>query len=156
MKYFTVILTVILLPISVCSCFNGYRSDLSCAELGEAISAAVPLDSGYFCQNVGYLGYYFPDFSGDAALFKASSNSSENEFGILRSDRTGETRTLCERYIERQRAEYLSAKGTYTPEEYEKYKNAAVFTCGNYVIYTIMTPEDSEKALTAVRNMLSN
>ena len=69
---------------------------------------------------------------------------------------SADARTLCERYIERQRSEYLSAKGNYTPQEYEKYKNAAVYTCGNYVIFTIMTPEDSAKLLTEARAALSD
>ena len=44
----------------------------------------------------------------------------------------------------------------YTPQEYEKYKNAAVYTCGNYVIYTIMTPEDSASLLSGIRAILTD
>ena len=40
--------------------------------------------------------------------------------------------------------------------EYEKYKNAAVYTCGNYVIYTIMTPEDSASLLSGIRAILTD
>lgn len=156
MKAYIIILLVLLLPLTVCACAGDYRSDLGCSELGERISASVPLDSGYFMQSESYLNYYFPDFEGDAALFKSASNSSENEFGIFRNTDKADARALCERYIERQRNEYLSAKGNYTPDEYEKYRKAAVYTCGNYVIFTIMTPEDSARLLSEARAVLSD
>lgn len=156
MKAYIIILLVLLLPLTVCACAGGFRNDLGCSELGERLSSSVPLDGGYFMQSAGYLNYYFPDFEGDAALFKSASNSSENEFGIFRNTGKADARILCERYIERQRSEYLSAKGNYTPQEYEKYKNAAVYTCGNYVIFTIMTPSDSARLLAEARAALSD
>ena len=155
MKAYIIILLVLLLPLTVCACAGDFRSDLGCSELGARLTSSVPLDGGYFMQSESYLNYYFPDFEGDAALFKSSSNSSENEFGIFRNTGKADARALCERYIERQRNEYLSAKGNYTPDEYEKYRKAAVYTCGNYVIFTIMTPEDSAKLMTEARAVLS-
>lgn len=156
MKVYVIILLILLTPLTLCACAGGYRSDIGCAELGERIASSVPLDGGYFMQSENYLHYYFPEFEGDAAMFKSASNSSENEFGIFKSSGNANARALCERYIERQRSEYLSAKGNYTPQEYEKYKNAAVYTCGNYVIYTIMTPEDSASLLSGIRAILTD
>ena len=106
-----------------------------------------------------YFNYYF-DAEGviDWSVVRSKSQSSENEIGILVSepDKVGTVQKCCMEYIDEQRSSYLEAKAAYTPEEYEKYRDAEVLVYGNCVVYFILGSEDRAAAISAVESCLSD
>ena len=154
MRFFAMFTALILLLGTFVACTQE-SIDLSIDEIASEIESAVPLEDGYHKVSEQYFSYYFKDDNGntlnvsDWVIYKSSSQSSENEFGILSasSNNVSTVKSACENYIEKQRETYLEAKAAYTPEEYEKYANAKIKVYGNTVIYFIMTKEDSSSAI---------
>ena len=159
MKMFFRFVCVFLSFISIAfcvSCSNGNNViSVSVTEISMAISAAVPLDEGYYSASDSYCKYYFKDENGGALLGnivgaenwtvqKSKSQSSENEFGIFITDKksVSTVKSVCEKYIETRKNAYMDAKAAYSPDEYEKFRDAEVFVSENYVMYFIMTKSD--------------
>ena len=167
MKLFFRFLCIFLSFISIVfcvSCSNGNEGiSVSVTELSEAISSAAPLDEGYYSASDSYCKYYFKDENGGTLLGnivgtenwtvqKSKSQSSENEFGIFITDKksVSTVKLVCEKYIETRRKAYMDAKAAYSPEEYEKFRDAEVFVTENYVIYLIMKKSDVNAAKASV------
>ena len=129
--------------------------EISKEEIAEAVKSSVPLDDGYYQASEQYFKYYFKDDSGNALvvsdwdIYRSNSQSSENEFGIIiaADGDVNKVKSACENYIKTQRESYLEAKAAYSPEEYEKYRDAKIEVYGNTVVYFIMTKEDSELSI---------
>lgn len=154
------ILTVLSILLIFPSC-SEKSLELSIDEIAKEIEAVIPLESGYYGASEQYFTYYFKDNDGnslkvhDWAVYRSSSQSSENEFGIITAE-NGEVsavKSACEKYIETQRESYLESKAAYSPQEYEKYRDAKIQVYGNTVIYFIMTKEDSELAINKIENL---
>lgn len=160
MKNMTILFAIlILIWLSAVSCSNTQKTDKSADELMSAVLAAVPLEAGYYTVSEAYFDYYF-DAEGvlDWSVVRSKSQSSENEIGVLvaESGRLEEVRSRCSQYLEEQRIAYLEAKAAYTPEEYEKYRDAEVLVYGNCVVYFILGNKDRASAISAVETCLSD
>ncbi len=140
---------------------------ISVSSVSTAISSAVPLEGGYYSASDSYCKYYFKDDDGSAivgntvntenwTVQKSKSQSSENEFGIFITDKksVGEVKSVCEKYIEIRKNAYMDAKAAYSPEEYEKFRDAEVFVSGSCVIYFIMKKSDINIAKKSVSALL--
>ena len=154
MKVVSILSSVLLIFLIFPSC-AGKSLELSNEEIANEIKSAVPLDEGYYQASEKYFAYYFKDDKGnslkvsDWAIYRSNSQSSENEFGIIttRVNNVDSIKSACQNYIETRRKAYLEAKAAYSPEEYEKYRDAKVEVYGNTVVYFIMTKEDSELSI---------
>ena len=160
MKNITMLFAVlVLICLSAVSCSRMQVTEKSSAELMNAALEAVRLDGGYYTVSEAYFNYYF-DAEGviDWNVVRSKSQSSENEIGILVSepDKVGTVQKCCMEYIDEQRSSYLEAKAAYTPEEYEKYRDAEVLVYGNCVVYFILGSEDRAAAISAVESCLSD
>ena len=160
MKNMTMLFAVlILICLSAVSCSTPKATDKSAAALMEATVGAVPLDAGYYAVSDAYFNYYFEsDGVLEWSVVRSKSQSSENEIGIVIAEpgRVGEVERSCREYLEEQRRAYLEAKAAYTPEEYEKYRDAEVLVYGNCVVYFILGTEERAAAISAVESCLSN
>jgi hypothetical protein len=136
-------------------------------ELATLISSSVSLDEGYYSASESYCKYYFKDKDGRSLLGeiigeenwtvqKSKSQSSENEFGIfIANDKNiSDVKNACENYIETRKKSYLESKASYSPDEYEKFRDAEVFVSENYVIYLIMKKSDINIAKDSLSKLL--
>ena len=154
-RFVSVFISVIISVFFASCADQSVKSPVSVTELSLAISSAVPLDDGYYTASESYCKYYFRDESGTSLLGgivgpenftvqKSKSQSSENEFGIFITDfqKTKALKSICEKYIETRKKAYMEAKAAYSPEEFEKFRDAEVFVYDVYVIYFIMNRSD--------------
>ena len=167
LRFVSIFIAVIFIALSVsCTNKNGNIA-VSVSELSTAIASAVPLDEGYYSASDSYCKYYFKDENGNALLGdlvslknwtvqKSKSQSSENEFGVFITEQKNvETvKSACEKYIETRKNAYMESKAAYSPEEYEKFRDAEVFVYENCVIYFIMKNSDVNIAKKSVSALL--
>lgn len=155
------ILLLIIASLMLFSSCGEKELSMTANEMAEIIEKSVPIKEGYYNPSEQYFSYYFKDTSGNALnvsdfiICRSKSQSSENEFGIIvaKSGNVNEIKKSCERYLEIKREAYLEAKASYSPDEYEKYRDAGVYVYGNTVIYLILTKNDAELVLNLLNDV---
>lgn len=154
-KSLLIILVLSLFCITSCVA-NVENSWISVEELATEIESSVPLPEGYYRVSKAYFDYYFPDVSvNEWVICRSSSQSSENEFGIIfTSDNISKVQLSCEEYLKSQLNSYMASKASYSPSEYEKYRDSSVKVIGNYVIYAIMTVSDQKIIFSSAESMI--
>ena len=166
-RFFAVFVSAVFFVLFASCANEKANASVSVSELSVAISSAVPLDEGYYSASDSYCKYYFKDENG-TTLFgnsfaadtwtvqKSKSQSSENEFGIFITDQKNiyTVKSACEKYIETRKNAYMESKAAYSPEEYEKFRDAEVLASKNCVIYFIMNKADVNIAKEAVSSLL--
>lgn len=137
------------------SCSNAVQT-VSVHDVSEKIKETVPLENGYYEASTAYFDYFFPDVNVEEWIIcRSSSQDSENEFGILKVKKdVSQALSACENYLDEQLKSYIDSKASYSPKEYEKFRDATVRQFGNYIVYTIMTKNDSGKVFDAVKGLL--
>ena len=166
-RFISVFVSVIFVIFSLSCANNSEPVSVSISELSSAISSAVPLDEGYYSASDSYFKYYFKDDNGNTLLNsvvdtekwvvrKSKSQASENEFGIFITEKKniGTVKSVCEKYIETRKNAYMEAKSAYSPEEYEKFRDAEVFVSKNCVIYFIMKKSDVNLAKESIYSLI--
>ncbi len=157
------LITVLLLGLVACS--EPYKIDKTAAELSESVISAVPLPSGYYKPSDAYFEYYFSEqdenvdinsLVSDWCIMKSSSQSSENEIGVLiaKDGCLEQVKEACLEYLDERREAYLESKAAYSPEEYEKYRDAEQLVRGNCVFYLILDSDDCTIAKKAIDTVL--
>lgn len=157
-KHLSLILLILLFFTASCSTTAPASASVSIQDLATEIESAVPLPDGYYRVSNAYFNYYFPDVTADEwVICRSSSQSSENEFGIISaSGNAAQVKSACENYLKAQLDSYMASKASYSPSEYEKYRDASVKVFGNYVIYAIMTMSDQKSAFSSAESMIYN
>lgn len=143
----------------LCSCRKiKYKSDISCKELTDIIETAN--EKEYQSYDGDYIEYILEDTSycNDHSIIYSSEVNDIDELGILKANSENDAKTLYGMLIdyitdakEGQRAFIAS----YAPNELPKLDSARVERFGCYIIYSIATPEDSEKAISAITTALA-
>ncbi len=162
---FLKLFAIALLIFALSSCSESVAIDMTASELTDAATTAVPLSSGYYQPSDAYFNYYFSEDGHnitadslvlDWSIMKSSSQASENEIGVLvaKDGCIEQVKEVCREYLEERREAYLEAKASYSPGEYEKYRDAEYFTQGNYVIYMILDSPDRLAVRSAIEDML--
>ncbi len=131
---------------------------IDACSIGRVIQEAVPINFGYVDNTDYYSGSYFSYLKGidDCYIATSAESTNFNEFGIFRLHTKADVKMAkkeLQAYLERRKAEFENGV-IYNTEEYPKFQNASVFSVGNYVCYTILTPNDVKKASSAVKNMI--
>lgn len=136
------------------------KDDVAISALTAAAKGQIPNDNGYVSVDSDYFEFNFealPTFK-EADIFIASDSSANlNEVGIFHFSSTEDAKSG-----EQSIKNYLVAKDesfrnsiNYTPDEYPKIENAKTKVIGNYVVYTILTAEDSAKVIDAIEAQLA-
>ncbi len=136
------------------------KDDVAISKLADAAKGQIPNDEGYVSVDSDYFEFNFealPAFK-EADIFIASNSSANlNEVGIFHFS-SAEDAKSGEQSIKN----YLVSKDesfrnsiNYTPDEYPKIENAKTKVIGNYVVYTILTTEDSAKVIDAIEAQLA-
>lgn len=161
-KRFVSALLALLLSLSLTACGSkksDYRDDVSAASLSDTVSAIIPVESGYDLSDDDFLTYHFEGNTAidDYVIAASSASSDVNEYGILHvndPDKVEEIRRLADVYLTVQRDFLSSFLNTYNAAEMDKLDQMSVKVFGNYVVYTILSKEDTAAVHEAVEEAL--
>ena len=162
----------ILLPVALlltallvgCGSVSTYASDISAADVARAALNALEGEDAYLDGTDAYYGYYFEDrqehaLINDRVMMYQKNETNVNEICVFRTaspkdaDRVEDA---VEDYIEEQEDYLEGFAKNYSPEDMKKIENADVETVGCYVIGFILSPQDEQTALRAVRDLLKS
>ena len=161
-RTFTLILaTLLVFSLVACGGKSAYRDDVSVESLSATVEALIPAEGGYDLSGEDFLKYYF-DFDGDHTIdqyvIAASAASSDvNEYGILHVSDPKQVETvaeLAEVYLSNQRNFLSTFLNTYNAAEMAKLESMEVRVFGNYIVYTILSVEDTAAVMGAVEKAL--
>lgn len=135
----------------------------SATDIADTVESVIFLEEGYHSVTDKYFDYYFKDngnsVRGDVVEFiirASNSQSSENEFGVIKAanGKAQNVENACRNYLESRKAAYLDAKAAYSPDEYEKYKDARIIRFGDTIVYFILSAKDAKKAESSLNELL--
>ena len=150
------------LPLAACGKTVAYRDDVSVDELSAAVAALIPVEGGYDMSGEDFLKFYF-DFDHrhtiDGYAIAASAASSDvNEYGIIHlsdPEQVATVEELAQVYVENQRDFLSTFLNTYNAAEMAKLDEMQVRVFGNYVVYTILSANDTAAVMNAIEEKLT-
>lgn len=158
MKRVLILLLALVTCFSFVGCSKKYVTDVSALKISEALQRSIITDKGYkepsenfLSINIGVPEHYITDFR----IVVASDEENRNEIGVFRSPSQSDAKELakyCQRYINNVKANYDLG---HDPDEDAKVENATVHIFGIYVVYTILSPEDTDYALIVIDNLIA-
>lgn len=156
----TLTLLVLLMLVAAVSCGAGYKDDVKAATLSASALEKIPVEGGYSNADADFIEFTFPacaEYADDYAIAYASNTSANiNEVGVLHAANTEDAGKLFDatkQYLADRKDAWMNAIN-YTPDEHPKMENAVCRQYGNYVVYTILTNEDSSAVLDVIEGQL--
>lgn len=159
MKKFVFFLPFLLLSSLFLSYCATALSFPSAKDVSEVIRKAVPTEFGYLDNTEYYMQYYFSDLSyvDDSCIVICAESSNFNEFGVFHVKDPSDTK-LCEKQVKSylsEAKERFKSGVIYDIDQYPKFENAKIVTIGSYVIYTILDPSESKRAIEEIKKTLA-
>lgn len=158
MKKITLFTLVITILLSFTACGNKYVDNVSAKDLSAALERGIVTDGGYREADSDFLTFNFDGANRYIIDFRVvlANNSGENanEIGVFRANNEKDAKALaklCQAYINNKIAHW---NYDYNPDENVKIENADVNVFGAYVIYTVLTPEDTGYVSVIVENLI--
>lgn len=158
MKKFLILILAIVTCMSFAGCTKKYVKDVEAIAISKALQRSITTDGGYreagesfMPLNIGAPEHCIKEFR----IVVAADDVNQNEIGVFRANSTGNAKEIakyCQKYIDNEKANY---NPDYEPDEAVKVENATVHVFGIYVVYTILTPEDTDYALIVIDNLIS-
>ena len=148
------------LLIGFSSCASAsYREDLSCKAITDRLCDTLSVAGGYEYFSDDHLRFYFSDTDDyeDCSLVYSAPSEDINEFGVFLADDKEDAKELqdmCRSYLSSFDEEQRAFIASYAPQQITKLDHAEVRVLGRYVIYTILSPEDTRIAFETVEQML--
>ena len=155
------VITVCVLTMGLGGCARKnttYANDLSSRRVMNSVCDAISSDEGYMAMDNGYFtvstwGEDYPVLLENAIDYEVviSQNFEKNidEIGIFHiadDVNIGKLTALVESYVQSQTARMESLLQAYNPREIPKLKEAKVVVCGRYIMYTILSGDNTAKA----------
>lgn len=158
-------MTLILLALSLClgACGASWRDDATSAQVADAMLGAISIDGGCSAVDSDYVSLEFPDSSAvtdavsDWCIYPSKSSSTVDEFGVFHvkaGQSTADVKKAVEDYVQSMQLKLEGYLNMYDPAEKVKLENAQVFVFGNYVIYTMLSEQDTAAVKDAAENLL--
>lgn len=157
MKKIISVLLIIATIFCIASCAKEYRSDISTAELSEAVAKKLSNPDILVSTDEYFIEYFNEEYASLAKEFSAkqsNSGTSFDEYGIFKVNDQADTakiKTMIEEYIQFR----IDADMGYVPEELPKIKNAEIKIIGNYVAYAFLSDSDKTAAFAEIENKLT-
>lgn len=155
MKRFIAEFFCVLALFTVSSCSNQqspsdnskWKNDVELAVLANELDGCLNIDTKYM-EDVDDDWYNYvlcADFSlFESCLVRTSAKDSDiSEYGIFKAGENQSTENISDMIKNYVKIKQDNWDDRYLQDQHSKLKNASVFSCGNYVFYTIMS--DSEK-----------
>ena len=159
-KRISALVAALLIAVFLPSCTaKKYSDTVECSKLANAAIGEIPLDNGYAAFDQSHLKYNFAntDLCDDHAFFYSIETNDINEIGILRakdSENVEELAGLARSYIAEIKENNRAFIQSYAPNEVNKLDNAKVYILGKYVIYTVLSPNDTELVIKKIESLL--
>lgn len=136
-----------------------YRDDLPCREIADRLCDLLPVTGGYAQFGKDHLTYSFENADGyeDECLMYSVLSEDVNEIGVFLADDeedAEELKTRCEEYLSRMREEERAFIESYAPREAAKLDASEVRVFGEYVIYTVLSPDDRDRVFDEAKKLL--
>ena len=137
----------------------AYRDDVSCQSLTDAVCDRLRDEGGYAAFGDEHLRFFFSetDRYTDQSLVYTVRSENIDEIGVFHAESDGdieELRLLCESYIKTIREENRAFIESYAPREAQKLDAATVRVFGRYVVYAVLTEEDTAAAFETIEARL--
>ena len=160
MKKITAFLLITVIIFSMTACGNKYFDDLPAKDLSDALERGIVTDGGYREADSDFLTFhidggnkYIKDFR---IILAVNSGENASEIGVFRANNEADAKSLaklCQSYINNKKAHW---NYDYNPDENVKIENADVKIFGVYVVYTVLTPEDTEYVSVIIENLIGH
>ena len=145
------LLFVLLLCVCLYACARAaeYRNDLDTEDILKGAPHTVRSADDYAEYDDDFVEFFFGDLpaSRDHTVIYSKDQNDINEVGIFHAGSEAEALDIYEKateYISDLRETQRSFIASYAPDELPKLDGARVERYGNYVVYAILTNEDSE------------
>ena len=135
-----------------------YSSSLTSKELSDALVGQISGFEDYIEYTDEELSYFDFAKDGDADITLLYSRAAEDigEIGVIRisNDKAKEMKASVEEYLETQRTEKAAFFKNYAPGELLKLERAEVRHFGDYIIFTVLSSEDSQAVFNKAEEIL--
>lgn len=159
MKKIIALTLSLLFCLSLIGCGGNYVDNVTSSEITDILEKSVPTDGGYVEAESDFITFNLKDteslFLDCKIILAVESGSNANEIGVFRAKDKKAAKKIsetCNDYLVK-KAEHWNYD--YNPSENVKIENSDVKVFGTYVVYTVLTPSDSELAFVAVENLLA-
>ncbi len=160
------LLTALLLTVLI-ACGGSYRNDLTSSEVMASVKATLPAGDGYRVAGDGFING--SDWGDDyeklvnaladrQILLSESSDTNIDEVGVLRiqsGKSVSDARAIVEDYLAAKKLRMKPLLESYNPNEIPKLDQARVTVCGQYILYTILSAEETGEAHEAFSSALA-
>ena len=148
---------LILLALTLCFPLSA-KKVTDAKEVSELLQAACPTEFGYVDNSEYYMSSYFSSLEDvdDFHIVTCADSTNFSEIGVFHlknSTHLSQNQKLLKKYLAKIKANFENGV-VYNTKEYPKFENAAVITVDDFVIYMILTPDQSAKATQLLQNLL--
>ena len=163
MKKITLITALLLCLIMSLNACASYKNDVAVNDLTTEVLGAVSTQGGYAAMDDLFLSLEFanPDLiKSDVSewmICASNSQTTVDEFGIFHVKDGGDAEAVKAEvwdYVQATQVKLEVFLDMYEPAEKTKLENAQIEIVGNYVVYTILTDEDTAAAMDAIKAKL--
>ena len=135
-----------------------YKSDVPCEDVTKKAVEILSDGLEYAEFDGSHVDMYFNKAAfEDFFVIYSTETNDINEIGVFRAadERSAkQTEAACLDYVKTMRDEQRAFISSYAPDELPKLERARVHRYGNYVVYTILTPEETDAVLDGTKQLL--
>ena len=155
LKFIVVILSAVLLV--SCSQGPGKNSELDIDLISEIFQKNAPSDFGYCDVSDYFKSDFISKYEGlvDCRVLKCNESTNFNEFGIFEFKNSQSARAAeddLKRYLDECKRKFKNGI-IYDVAEYPKFQNAVCKRFDQFLVYSILTREDSSRVLLELENI---
>ena len=163
MKKMIPIAALLLCLVMAMSACSTYRDDVAVNDLTNAVLTSVSTLDGYVAADTDYIALEFANPDAISAnvsewmICASKSSQTVDEFGIFHVKEGGDVaavRSEIQDYLNAMQVKLAVYLETYDPAEKDKLYNTQVYSVGNYVIYTMLSEQDTTAAQNAFKDAL--
>ncbi len=157
MKRFSAFILLCLCLLTSCS-KKDFEDGIGCSELGKVVSDTLAdgMEYAHFDDRQRALITEDSEKYTDFHHAYSSDSNDINEFGIFHAaeGRAEELAKDCEQYVKELKDNSRAFIASYAPEELPKLDGATVKRFGNYVVYTVLPTDKTEKIFKDIEERL--
>ena len=136
-----------------------YRDDVLCETLTATVCEKIENDEEFLPFGEEHIRFSFEDTDcfADKSLVYSVRSENIDEIGVFLAESdedVDELRRLCDQYVTTLREEQRAFVASYAPREATKLDAATVRVFGRYVVYTVLSEDDREKAYEKIEELL--
>ena len=136
-----------------------YREDISCQAITATLCESLGSDEEFLPFGEEQIRFSFEDTDrfADKSLVYSVRSENIDEIGVFLAESdedVDELRRLCDQYVTTLREEQRAFVASYAPREATKLDAATVRVFGRYVVYTVLSEDDREKAYEKIEELL--